>query len=450
MNGVDAWEGLLNFGSTPEPTASRTDNSVFGQDHGSHSPKSSGQPLARAKSEPKEAQAGSSRAIMHVNTGRLAQAATDLAWKTILGSVIEIESVGEVGVSRVLQEVWKRGGGETVSKATRPRSSQVSSQGLWSSIIMALSLPTSATASNRISPPSAPAADALQELYSLTLKQWEPAIFTGLLANYTASFTPTALVPRDIEFPSVSAPKYGASTPVKEFDQSFVQWTNTTPGLGGDFSVLFGGSTGLTPRGSTSHPSNLGQFEFHFDDQNFTNSETSSGIDEILASMDEANEREVARVATSASTTPHTAALTRMPNKRTNSAFQLPTPETDSDNSGYTPQRKSSQSEPHNIPTFSPESMASPFVTASSSTPSTSSKELLQVISSRAAAPTSLIMPTDSFVPPPPMCMFFNPSFRDLQQGKVGVWKGDLDLKGKGGGIFSVLIVGEEVSGHLW
>jgi len=46
--------------------------------------------------------------------------------------------------------------------------------------------------------------------------------------------------------------------------------------------------------------------------------------------------------------------------------------------------------------------------------------------------------------------MFFNSSFRDLQQGKVGVWKGDLDLKGKGGGTFSVLIVGEEVSGHLW
>lgn len=313
---------------------------------------------------------------------------------------------------------------------------------------MALSLPSTATTSVRISAPSPQAAQSLQQLYNLTLRQWEPAIFSGLLANYTASFTPTALAPRDIEFPSVSAPKYGASTPIKEFDQSFVQWTNTTPGLGGDFSVLFGGSTDLTPRGAT-HPSNLGQFEFHFEEQRPSLNETSSGIDEILASMDEANEREIIQAAT-AESTPHDTSLARIPNKRNNSAFQLPTPETDSDNSGNTPHRKSSLHESHHIPSFSPESMASPFVTASSSTPSNASKDLMPAISSRAAAPTSLIMPTDSFVPPPPMCMFFNPSFRDLQQGKVGVWKGDLDLKGKGGGRFSVLIVGEEVSGHLW
>lgn len=48
------------------------------------------------------------------------------------------------------------------------------------------------------------------------------------------------------------------------------------------------------------------------------------------------------------------------------------------------------------------------------------------------------------------MCMFFTPAFRDLQKGKVGVWKGDLEIRGRGGGKFNVLIVGEEGSDHLW
>jgi hypothetical protein len=61
-----------------------------------------------------------------------------------------------------------------------------------------------------------------------------------------------------------------------------------------------------------------------------------------------------------------------------------------------------------------------------------------------------LALPEASFVPPPPMCMFFSPSFHDLQNGKVGVWKGDLEIKGRGGGKFSVLIVGEEATGYLW
>lgn len=46
---------------------------------------------------------------------RIAQSATDLAWKTILSSVVDVEGVGEVGVAKVLQEIWKRGGGDIVS-----------------------------------------------------------------------------------------------------------------------------------------------------------------------------------------------------------------------------------------------------------------------------------------------------------------------------------------------
>lgn len=48
------------------------------------------------------------------------------------------------------------------------------------------------------------------------------------------------------------------------------------------------------------------------------------------------------------------------------------------------------------------------------------------------------------------MCMFFSPAFHDLQKDKVGVWKGDLEIRGRGGGKFSVLIVGEQSTGHLW
>jgi len=45
----------------------------------------------------------------------IAHFGSDLAWKTILSSVVEVEGVGETSVARLLQEVWKRGGGDAVS-----------------------------------------------------------------------------------------------------------------------------------------------------------------------------------------------------------------------------------------------------------------------------------------------------------------------------------------------
>lgn len=68
----------------------------------------------------------------------------------------------------------------------------------------------------------------------------------------------------------------------------------------------------------------------------------------------------------------------------------------------------------------------------------------------RAPPPSQIALQSVPFIPPPPMCMFFTPTFRDLQKGKVGVWKGDLEIRGRGGGKFNVLIVGEEGSDHLW
>ena len=47
--------------------------------------------------------------------GSIARLGSDLAWKTILGSVVEVEGVGEVDVTKVLIEVWRRGGGDVVS-----------------------------------------------------------------------------------------------------------------------------------------------------------------------------------------------------------------------------------------------------------------------------------------------------------------------------------------------
>ena len=49
----------------------------------------------------------------------MARFGSDLAWKTILGSVVDVDGVGEIDVTKVMLEVWRRGGGDIVS-ARRP------------------------------------------------------------------------------------------------------------------------------------------------------------------------------------------------------------------------------------------------------------------------------------------------------------------------------------------
>jgi hypothetical protein len=93
-----AWDALISF-DQPNPAKLTTRGSAH-----THSPKTT---TARAKAEVKAD-------ALPMSPGRIAQFGSDLAWKTILGSVVEVEGVGEVGVCRVLLEVWKRGGGETV------------------------------------------------------------------------------------------------------------------------------------------------------------------------------------------------------------------------------------------------------------------------------------------------------------------------------------------------
>ena len=46
---------------------------------------------------------------------KIAQLGSDLVWKTMLGSVVDVEGMGEVQAAKLLLEVWKRGGSEAVS-----------------------------------------------------------------------------------------------------------------------------------------------------------------------------------------------------------------------------------------------------------------------------------------------------------------------------------------------
>lgn len=57
-----------------------------------------------------------------LSPSRIAQIGQDIAWKTILASMVEVEGVGEVGVAKLLHEVWKRGGGDLVSALPPPAS----------------------------------------------------------------------------------------------------------------------------------------------------------------------------------------------------------------------------------------------------------------------------------------------------------------------------------------
>lgn len=416
-NGANGWEGLLDLDTEAVKGCSSS---------------------SRARSAPPN-EAGMQRGIDVAALPGLASYGSDLAWKTILNSVVEVEGVGEVTVVRVLQEIWRRGGGDTVSipivSARDKLTNQVTAQSLWPNIIMCLSLPTLPHAGNRLPTPSPDAATALKQLYNLTLKLWEPSIFCGLLGSYTA--------PAPIGMPS-GAHIYGSATPAKELDLSM--WTNMTPGAD-DLSSLLG--IGNSVSRAATLPSSLA-FEYRRDHSRRPSDARDAddgirGIDELLAAMEERQE-ESERLQHEQKQRGQSAHMSP-------AAFQLPTPETEID----TPRSKGRQV---SLPAstsgsfeFSPESMQSPYVTGSShalSAVSTIVPVVPKMVACRAAHPTQCPMPTSNFVPPPPMCMFFNPSFHDLQNNKVGVWRGELEVKGNGGGIFQILIVGEAGTGHLW
>ncbi|ORY32827.1 hypothetical protein BCR39DRAFT_557390 [Naematelia encephala] len=410
-----AWEGLLNFDDEPRPSVSKLDSM------------SSFTPISRTKSE------NGSKLQLPFNLGtatpnRIAQFTSDLAWRTILGSVIEVEGVGEVGVGRVLHEVWKRGGGDVVS-----------AQCLWPSIVMSLSLSPHADRNVRMPQPSASSSLALQQLYNMTLRLWEAPIFCGLLANYTGASGSNSV-----------NHVYGTATPTKELDMSM--WTNMTPGAG-ELSTLLGDGL-MTPRETQSNPLKSAH-DAHDEPQRRSSitreDDGVKGIDELLAAMEEGREEAERSLAAKENIKrPKSEKWDSTTSTSSSANFHFPTPETDVE-SPVTKSCVQAHPDPPSAYHFSPpESLSSPHVSSSSGEASIVSKAIPASRSARARHPTSLAMPTVPFIPPPPMCMFFNPAFHDLQKGKVGIWKGDIEVRGRGGGKFSILIVGEEGSGHLW
>ncbi|OCF38713.1 hypothetical protein I317_07498 [Kwoniella heveanensis CBS 569] len=404
---------------------------------------------------------------------RVVQFGADLAWRTALASVVEVEGVGQVTVASVLQEIWRRGGGELVT-----------SQCLWPSIVIALAMPSAGGPNARVPNPSAESSMALQSLYNLSIRHWEPVIFTGLLGAYASSAAPDAPVDQSQPAPInafAPTPHYGPSTPLREPDVS--QWMNLTPS-GWSF-LANGGNGGVDEAKPQVNAESHTGFPFPLNpdlEMAGANRRTSltrtdagddshiKGIDEILASMEEGNE-EQERAVIAANLASSVQAITPQPHGQNQnnanlvsdnhgSTFQFPTPETDSSQSP--PDRRSSK---HNV--MSPVSMASPYVSAGSSTvlaPTPASSTSTAVSHSapvdgsssslpkppNKARPSQLSMPPVEFIPPPPMCMFFNPSFENLTDGKAGIWRGDLEVRGRGGGKFPIIVVGEKDTEHLW
>lgn len=347
---------------------------------------------------------------------------------------------------------------------------QVTAQNLWPSIIISLSLPTEDhNVGSPVPPPPPHAAAALQTLYTLTLRHWEPAIFSGLLSSFGEAGIPLPFP--DIAHPADSTPPqdaFGAGTPVRGLDLS--QWMNLTPGA--DWSLLTG--SGLTPRRGSLAPSVPGPSSLAFElsdylrdkeDGSLSTStrredEQAKGLNELLAQMEEG--REAAELLshqtlhdpkgkkpeTSYLPTPETDNDTPLEQTRRNSDLSQQSQQFQKHSSSLTPPESSNEPTP---PVSSRQSTVSLSNTTQATTPASSTSSGPPVKSAHARPhPTALTMPESTFIPPPPMCMFFSPAFHDLQNGKVGIWKGDLNVQGRGGGRFSVLIVGEAATGHVW
>ena len=121
------WEGLIDFSGDNAWSPSRGAKPCS-------SPSSPvAQPMSRARSDPTGEQdfpppqvsrpnafASSSRDDFVVpqfplTPGKKVSCSSDSTWKTVLSSLVMVEGVGEMSVARVLQELWRHGGGDIVS-----------------------------------------------------------------------------------------------------------------------------------------------------------------------------------------------------------------------------------------------------------------------------------------------------------------------------------------------
>lgn len=397
----------------------------------------------------------------------------DQTWRSILNQTLDVEGVGSVAVARILTEVWKRGGPAAVSiRAVFGLwlTSQVTAYSLWSSILVSLSLSPDHGTSARVGTPSSQAALSLQALYNVAIRPHEATIFAGFLTSYHASTAPTAANAFQ------DGQVYGPWTPTKGMiDSDLTQWTTFTPGAEWpSLSTTLPSGSGLTPGREFSPALGLPPIEISTttDDGN-TRPESRgpaeqgvNGLDEILAEMED--------------TTNLHDPSEPLGQISWGDAMQDPHSSTEPNSEEDVFQSSRLESRLSSSHAESPvEAMvalaSSPFVSGASTLSATSASTNIPSLSQPLSAPPQkqvvplaprvvsppaprvrpspslqLSLPDAPFIPPPPMCMFFSPSFRDLQQGKVAVWKGDLVIRGRGGGTFNILIVGEQGSDHLW
>ncbi|WVO16143.1 hypothetical protein L204_103813 [Cryptococcus depauperatus] len=378
------------------------------------------------------------------------QQTLDQEWKTALTSLVDVDGVGQIPVIKILQEVWKRGGGDSVTALC-----------LWPSIVVALGT-ADAGPNARIPMASAESAMSLQQLYNLNIQHWEPSIFSGLLRMYAIGTMPQPPASQPMD-KALQSQHYGPSTPMRDSDLS--QWINLTPGAWSAQHDPFLGSVGqdtLFPSklNKPPLPARLDDFPFPLEvsgrestlerEERYWVKEPGDkavvpGLDEMLAKMEQGQEERDQNIVKEIPPLHDLSSQDCIPSFRQSdhSVFHFLTSDTPALASPTTQNTKT---------TFSPPpSMTSPYVSAGSIV--SNAHTVASGSSGKSCSkprPTQLPMPQVDFIPPPPMCMFFNPSFESLTENKVGVWRGDLDVRGRGGGKFSVLMVGEKGTEHLW
>ena len=316
--------------------------------------------------------------------------------------------------------------------------------GHWPHVVYALQEKTPEFSQTPANPQSC---IALHNLYNLLVRPQEANIFAGLLSNWQSPGHRSGQTSMD---------KPATALPIIHSAQS--RLPAATPWV--NFEDLFG----LTVNPVQAHTAPTVTNELAASDHE---------LDKLLSSLSDPGPE-----------TPHDETEAKQ------DFFQLPTPETDDDTplpqrSASTPLvdmnrlSRASTSTSH-MGSLVPDDLANPacvtYPTPASSTVSAPKRKrkdsctLSSVDDLVAATPScgeiplttlcagktrpgprmSLDLPNNAFVPPPPMCMFFHPNFRDLQKDKIGIWKGDLEIRGVGGGKWSILIIGEQATGNIW
>jgi hypothetical protein len=343
----------------------------------------------------------------------------------------------------------------------------------------------------------------LQNLYNLTLRPWEPAIFSGLVAAFAAANTTkpscassqidTVVAARsalDAVLDDVSSAS-GSIKPTKDLDS--LQRMNVNPAAG--YSMIGAGSsigsdltqTPLVFPTTAGAPTTSSLAFILVDETNKEQYWQSSAVqtgegdptmrinDPITAMADDREEQEHQLVALAAATSiqhqrnraailtghrPDAASL-RQDGLR-GQCRSLADARYGHDRvarhwSALSPLGRLERVQPSRLfgahtPESAPSSSTPAIPDASPASTPTATKvaQKESELGANARPALQLSLPEARVIRSRQCACSFSPSFHDLQRGKVGVWKGDLEIKGRGGGIFSVLVVGEEATEYLW